>query len=376
MEDKSAHERYHRQVILKGFGTVAQNALLNARVLVIGAGGLGCPVLQYLTAAGLGNIGIVDNDVVSVSNLHRQVLYDTTDIGKLKVTAAAEKLRLMNPDTEITEYQIHFDKNNCLDIISKYDIIVDCTDNFSSRYLINDACVLKEKPLVFAAVNRYEGQLAVFNVYIKGKGRTGNYRDLFPEQPEQGEVLNCAEAGVLGVLPGVIGSLQSCEVIKLITGIGEPIVNQLMTYNALNNQFTVFNYTNNTNASGFMPGNVDDFLKMNYENECVINGNHFEINVEIFDKLLHQNNTRLIDVRESYELPSVNEFACTRIPLRELKEKLNELVEDNVVFFCQSGIRSLQAAAMAAEHFKNNNRFYSLRGGIVSWKKIHEKQLS
>ncbi len=246
----SSNERYQRQVTLKGFGPAAQNALLNAKVLVIGAGGLGCPVLQYLTAAGTGCIGIVDDDVVSISNLHRQVLYDANDIGKPKVSVASAKLRLMNPGTDLTEHKIYLDKNNCLDIIRAYDVIVDCTDNFASRYMINDACVLEGKPVVYGAVSRFEGQAAVFNVMQEGRETTGNYRDLFPVQPEQGEVMNCAEAGVLGVLPGIIGSMQANETIKLITGIGEPLANQLLTFNAINNRQFIYNYAANKDLQG------------------------------------------------------------------------------------------------------------------------------
>jgi adenylyltransferase/sulfurtransferase len=376
MENKSLHERYQRQVALKGFGEAAQNALLQAKVLVIGAGGLGCPVLQYLVAAGTGCIGVVDDNTVSMSNLHRQVLYDTNDMSKPKISVAVEKLRLMNPDVKLMGYQIHLQKNNCLEIINEYNIIVDCTDNFASRYMINDACVLKEKPLVYAAVNRFEGQVAVFNVSRKGKESTGNYRDLFPEQPEQGEVLNCEEAGVLGVLPGIIGSIQACEVIKLITGIGEPLVNQLLTYNAINNQVSVFGYQSNKQLSAIVPRNENDFLNMNYENECVREYHHFGMDAGKFDARLLQNNTRFIDVRELHELPLVTEFEHASIPLGELKNKMNELAQDTIIFFCQSGIRSLQAAAMAAKHFGNNNRFFSLNGGIVAWKKLHEKQLT
>lgn len=374
MKGKSSHERYQRQIILKDFGEAAQNALLQARVLVIGAGGLGCPVLQYLTAAGTGFIGIVDDDVVSVSNLHRQVLYDTGDIGKSKVSVAIAKLRLMNPDTEFVGYKIRLDKNNCLDRISEYDVIIDCTDNFASRYMINDACMLKRKPLVHAAVNRFEGQVAVFNVFSEGKDRTGNYRDLFPEQPEPGEVMNCAEAGVLGVLPGIIGSMQACEAIKLITGIGEPLVNQLLTFNALNNQVFVFGYKSNKQSAAIIPGNEADFLKMNYEEECVTEAYQYGIGAEEFDALLMQSDARFIDVREPHELPLITEFDYYRIPLGEIKLKMDELAGGKIIFFCQSGIRSLQAAAMASEYFGEDKRFFSLQGGILSWKKLHEKQ--
>lgn len=372
---KSSNERYQRQVTLKGFGEVAQNALLNARVLVIGAGGLGCPVLQYLVAAGTGCIGIVDDDVVSLSNLHRQVLYDMNDIGKSKVSVAAAKLRLMNPDTELTGYKIHLDKNNCLSIISEYDIIVDCTDNFASRYMINDACVLKGKPLVYGAVSRFEGQVAVFNVIQEGKERTGNYRDLFSVQPEPGEVMNCAEAGVLGVLPGIIGSMQANETIKLIARIGEPLVNQILTFNATNNRQFIYNYTAN-NSVDEMPRDEEAFKKMNYEIECSVDNHFFEIEIEKFDEMLLSKEVKFIDVREYHELPSVDEFDHTRIPLGELKSKMSEFSEGNIVFFCQSGIRSLQAATIAAEYSGDNNKYFSLRGGITAWKKVHEKQLT
>jgi molybdopterin/thiamine biosynthesis adenylyltransferase/rhodanese-related sulfurtransferase len=376
MKAKSSHERYQRQVTLKGFGEAAQNDLLQASVLVIGAGGLGCPVLQYLTAAGTGCIGILDDDVVSITNLHRQVLYDTNDIGKPKVSVAATKLRQMNPDTKLLEFNIHLDKNNCLDIINAYDLIVDCTDNFASRYMINDACVLKGKPLVYAAVTRFEGQVAVFNFNEEGKRLTGNYRDLFPQQPEHGEVMNCAEAGVLGVLPGIIGSMQACEAIKIITGIGEPLLNKLLTYNAINNKVIVFDYEQNTQSASIMPQTEIDFKNMNYENECVTEGHHFKIGAEKFEQMLQQNNAKFIDVRELHELPLVTEFETLQIPFGELKLRWNEFSGEKIIFFCQSGTRSLQAAVMAAEHFGNNNMFYSLQGGIVSWKKIHEKQLA
>jgi adenylyltransferase/sulfurtransferase len=372
---KSSNERYQRQLTLKGFGDAAQNALLQSKVLVIGAGGLGCPVLQYLTAAGIGCIGIVDDDVVSITNLHRQVLYDVNDIGKSKVTIAIAKLRLMNPDVELVEHKIYLDKNNSLPLISKYDVIVDCTDNFSSRYMINDACVLKRKPLVFAAVNRFEGQVAVFNINEKGKQPSGNYRDLFPNQPMNDEVMNCAEAGVLGVLPGIMGSMQANEVIKLITGIGEPLINQLLTYNSLNNQVAIFKYGANEESFLMIPKNENDFVKMNYENECAI-PHSLEISVDEFEKLVSNTKTLLIDVRELHELPLVTEFGHTKISLGELKNRLSEFAkEDSIVFFCQSGIRSLQAANMVSKEFGSKINVRSLKGGIVAWKEAHEKEL-
>ncbi|MBD0294073.1 MAG: HesA/MoeB/ThiF family protein, partial [Flavisolibacter sp.] len=218
MVSNEHNERYQRQVILQEFGEAGQQKLLQAKVLVIGAGGLGCPVLQYLAAAGVGVVGIADDDIVSLTNLHRQVLYSMSDIGKSKVERAAAILRQLNPDIEIIPYHLRLTNKNALDIITAYDIVVDATDNFPTRYLLNDACVLLSKPLIYGAVSKFEGQVAVFNGVGSSGEKSVNYRDLFPVPPQEDEVPNCAEAGVLGVLPGIIGSLQAGEVIKLITG--------------------------------------------------------------------------------------------------------------------------------------------------------------
>jgi adenylyltransferase/sulfurtransferase len=373
MNEHFLQERYQRQIILKGFGETAQQALLQAKVLVVGAGGLGSPVLQYLTAAGVGKIGIVDGDVVSVSNLHRQVLFDESDIGKYKVAIALNKLKLMNAAIDFEVYPYYLDIKNCLEIISGYDVVVDCTDNFSSRYMINDACVLKQKPLVFAAVSGFEGQVAVFNCMIAEKKVSGNYRDLFPIQPNDGEVLNCAEAGVLGILPGIIGSMQASEAIKIIAGIGKPLINQLLTFNALNNETTIFTY--NQNVESTVVKSEDDFYRMNYDASCETVNNPFEIDVAAFDKMIVQKET-IIDVRELYELPVANEIEHIKIPLVQLINSLNKLPEGKIIFFCQSGMRSMQAATMAAEYFADGKRFFSLQGGILAWKKMHKTQLS
>ncbi len=373
MNENFLQERYQRQIILKGFGETAQQALLQAKVLVVGAGGLGSPVLQYLTAAGVGKIGIVDGDVVSVSNLHRQVLFDESDIGKYKVAIALNKLKLMNGAIDFEVYPYYLDTKNCLDIISSYDVVVDCTDNFSSRYMINDACVLKQKPLVFAAVSGFEGQVAVFNCMMDEKKVSGNYRDMFPIQPNDGEVLNCAEAGVLGILPGIIGSMQASEAIKIIAGIGKPLINQLLTFNALNNQTTIFTYSQNAQSTVVKTEN--DFYTMNYDTSCETVNNPFEIDVAVFDKMALQKAT-IIDVRELYELPVANEFEHIKIPLAQLQNSLHQLPKGKIIFFCQSGMRSMQAATMAAEYFMDGNRFYSLHGGILAWKKMHQPQIS
>lgn len=256
--------RYQRQITLAEFGSQAQEKLANAKVLVIGAGGLGCPALQYLVAAGVGHIGIADFDTVHLSNLHRQILFGQEDIGKKKVLVAKEKLVQLNNLVQIETYDVQWKHEHCVQYFPLYHIIIDATDNFASRYLINDACVLLGKPLVFGAVNKFEGQVAVFN----NSKEACNYRDLFPVPPSNNEVANCATAGVLGVLPGVIGSMQATETIKLITGIGETLENQLLNYNALNQSIFTIQLTKNPASLEKMPSSIDTFLNTNYEVLC------------------------------------------------------------------------------------------------------------
>lgn len=367
-------ERYSRQLILQGFGPAAQDALTKAKVLVIGAGGLGCPVLQYLVAAGVGTVGIVENDRVSLSNLHRQVLYDTRDVDKLKIEVAADKLRLINPEVSIISYPVYLDKNNSLAIISEYDVIIDCTDNFATRYMVNDACFIKNKPLVYGAVSGFEGQVAVFNAATGAGERSGNYRDLFPEQPKSGEVLNCAEAGVLGVLPGIIGTLQATEVIKLITGKGDVLINQLLTFDALKNKMTVFNYGLNKNAALLTPYTEEAFLQMNYVEACEVESTSLNIDALQLSQLMHEHNATIIDVREPHELPIITQYHHLKIPLLQLQTRLPEFADQTIIFICQSGSRSLQAAQMAAAYFGNEHLFYSLHGGVKQLISLSETQ--
>lgn len=258
--------RYQRQITLEGFGIAAQEQLANAKVLVIGAGGLGCPILQYLAAAGVGHLGIADYDKVSFSNLNRQVLFGQGDLGKSKVEIAAAKIKALNNLVQITIYQQQWDQALSIAHFPNYDIIVDATDNFASRYLINDASVLLNKPLVFGAVSKYEGQVAVFNK--EEEGVAVNYRDLFPVPPKNDEVMNCAEGGVLGVLPGLIGVMQATEVIKLITGVGNPLANQLVNYNALTNEYFKVKLIKNPLALSTMPASLEAFIQTNYEQLC------------------------------------------------------------------------------------------------------------
>src|SRR5438309_5424022 len=227
-------QRYARHLILPEVGGAGQRKLLNTSVLLLGAGGLGSPAALYLAAAGVGKIGILDFDVVDASNLQRQILHGTEDLGRLKVESAAHSIRSINPDVEVVEHNLHINSSNALDLFRPYDVIVDGTDNFPTRYLANDAAYFLAKPLVHGAIYRFEGNLTVFDA---ARG-TGCYRCLFPNPPPPGAVPSCAEAGVFGVLPGIIGSIQAVEAIKLIIGKGEPLIGRLLLFDALDMEFT------------------------------------------------------------------------------------------------------------------------------------------
>ena len=368
--NSQVYERYQRQVILPELGEQGQQKLLQAKVLVIGAGGLGCPVLQYLAAAGVGTIGIVDDDVVALSNLHRQVLYAVADIGTSKAATAARVLNGLNPDINIIAHNIRLTTDNALGLINAFDIIVDGTDNFATRYMINDACVLLDKPLVYGAISQFEGQAAVFNYPSKKNTEKINYRDIFPHPPKEGEVLNCAEAGVLGVLPGIIGGFMANETIKMITSIGELLAGQLLIYNALNNQVYTMKLAAGDNTRSLIPEDKEAFLQTDYVWLCAAPHSDLEIDVRTFNDLLANEKTAsIIDVREPHEMPMVTEFATIKIPLGQLNGQTDLIQSDTVILFCQSGKRSLQAANILSGIFGNTKKIYSLKGGIVQWKK-------
>lgn len=232
---KEEISRYSKQLLLPEIGIKGQQKLKEAKVLVIGVGGLGCPVLQYLGTVGVGTIGIVDFDIVDITNLHRQVLYVIDDIGKGKAIIASEKISLANPTIKLESFNLKLDSSNAQEIITNYDIIVDCTDNFETRYLINDTCVLLKKPFVYGGIYKFDGQLSVFNYPLKDGSIGPNYRDVFPEMVQDEMEVNCAVSGVIGVVPGIIGTMQANEVIKMITGIGEVCYGKLLIYNSLNN---------------------------------------------------------------------------------------------------------------------------------------------
>ncbi len=344
----------------------AQQKLQAARVLVVGAGGLGCPVLQYLCGSGVGTIGVVDNDVVSLSNLHRQVLYETGDIGKPKAVVAAERLRKLNPDIQIRRYQERLTSKNALHIIPDYDIIVDGSDNFPTRYLVNDACVLLGKPFVYGAIAQYQGQLAVFNWHIaEGQSRPVHYRDVFAQQPASHEVLNCSEAGVLGVLPGIVGTMMAAEVVKMITGVGTGCTGELLTYDMLSQQLYKFSIVPNPEADRLIPASADELHEAIYDEVCA-NQNLFEIDPPVFTEWLQRKDIVFVDVRNAGEQPLVKGLSHINIPLPELENRTAELTQPNIVLFCASGRRSSQAAQLLNK-LDIRLKVYSLRGGINNW---------
>ena len=367
MNTNFTYERYQRQIILKELGIAGQHKLAAAKVLVIGAGGLGCAALQYLVAAGIGNVGIVDDDVVSISNLHRQVIYTVQDIGKPKSLIAKEKLQQLNPEISIIAYNEKLTTKNALNIIECFDIIMDGTDNFASRYLINDACVLMNKPLVFGAVSQFEGQVAIFNCQNKDESTPVNYRDLFPVPPKDDEVLNCAEAGVLGVLPGITGTMMASETIKLITGMGLPLINSLLTFNALNNQFFQVALSSNPATVLLLPQDEEAFKEMDYVFLCSASFEPFEINVDRFNELIATSKVDIIDVREPGELPEIKEFNYIQIPLSIFEENIPLIENETVILFCQSGKRSKQAAQSLIDRMGTSKKIFSLKGGIINW---------
>ena len=374
MNNYNKYERYQRQIKLKELRTTGQDKLFQSKVLVAGAGGLGCPALQYLAAAGVGTIGIIDFDMVELSNLQRQTLYSVEDIGKSKAIRAVEKLKVFNPDIQFHIHNLKLESKNALELIGNYDIVMDGTDNFPTRYLINDACVLLNKPLVYGAILRFEGQAGVFNLQDKNNYKT-NYRDLFPNPPLPSTVPSCNEAGVLGVLPGIIGTLQAAEVIKIITGIGDPLSNKILSYNVLNNLFYEFNISPAPGTKTSYPKNKTEFENFDYEWFCGARHEQLEVTADDFEHLLKSGNITVIDVREPGELPAVAEFSFVQIPLSCFEETITKhSVKNTTIFFCQSGKRSLTAAKMLKEKFPDG-RVYSLKGGMEEWKKHQLKKI-
>ncbi|HRE80623.1 MAG TPA: molybdopterin-synthase adenylyltransferase MoeB [Opitutaceae bacterium] len=356
--------RYQRHLSLAGFGPDAQVALRRGRVLVIGAGGLGCPLLLYLAAAGVGQITIMDPDMVDTTNLQRQVLFTTEDVGQPKAEAAARRLRALNPLIDVHARVERLTRENALERIASHTVVADGSDNFATRYLVNDACVLADRPLVYGAIQQFEGQASVFN-YQGGP----TYRCLFPEPPEAGTVPNCAEAGVLGVLPGLIGTIQATETIKLLTGIGEPLSGRLLLWDALTMQSRSLRIAPDPRRKI-----ITSLPPDGYGAVCAVPtpvATSDELTVDEFRTSKIQD-VQLIDVRESWERALGHMESSVHVPLGSLgtddaRRALASLDPHRAtVVYCAGGVRSLKALpALRSEHRFSSVK--SLRGGFTAW---------
>ncbi|HUB25485.1 MAG TPA: molybdopterin-synthase adenylyltransferase MoeB [Tepidisphaeraceae bacterium] len=408
--------RYKRHLILDEVGMEGQLKLLNSRVLCIGAGGLGCPISLYLAAAGVGTIGLADVDIVSPSNLQRQVLFGVSSIGQDKVKAAAARLKDLNPDVNVIEHKMVVNSGNVLDLIKDYDVVIDGTDNFPTRYCVGDACVMAKKPNVYGSIFRFEGQVTVFAPHLENPNRPGEkgpcYRCMFPEPPDPGSVPSCAEGGVVGVLPGIIGTLQANETIKLLLGLGKPAIGKLLFFDATELEFKSFKLRRDPTCP--VCGDHPTITKpIDYEQFCGVpildpkslaeteaevkhakggnglapgkdpglddrglpRGYNFKPDWEVTPRQVKQ----MLDAHEKFyfvdcRLP--NEYAITRIegatliPLQEITrhaEKLKEHKDEPIVVHCKSGGRSMQFVQILRQNGFANAR--SMAGGILTWNK-------
>ena len=354
--------RYQRHLSLSGFGPEAQAKLQAARVLVIGAGGLGCPILLYLAAAGVGHLTVIDADTVDVSNLQRQVLFTTEDAGKPKAETAARRLIALNPCITIKSIVARLTRSNAIELISAHDVVVDGSDNFATRYLVNDACVLAGKPLIYGAIQGFEGQASVFNF---NGGPT--YRCLFPEPPAAGTVPNCSEAGVLGVLPGLIGTVQATETIKVITGIGEPLSGRLLLWNSLTMTSRTLRFAADPVARA-----VTELPPDGYGETCAVPQKAMTDEIAALDLHAMQPSFQLIDVREDWERALGAIQPSVHVPLAKLgsDDAAQALIaldpHADTVVYCAGGVRSLKALVpLRARHGFTSVR--SLCGGFKGW---------
>jgi adenylyltransferase/sulfurtransferase len=359
------YERYRRHLVLPELGAEGQQRLLAARVLLIGAGGLGCPLAQYLAAAGVGTLGIVDPDVIDASNLQRQVLYATRDVGRPKVEVARERVLAQNPDVRVEAHALQLVAGNALEILAGYDVIVDGSDNFPTRYLANDACVRLGKPNVHGSVFRFEGQASVFDAR-----RGPCYRCLYPEPPPPGAAPSCAEGGVLGVLPGLVALIQATETIKLVTGLGEPLIGRLLQLDALEMSFQEFRLRKDPACPvcGERP-TVTELI--DYEGFCGIRHEtplREKSAVEVAALRARGEDFLLLDVREPEEHERARIDGARLIPLGELPIRLAELAtwkDRTVVVHCRSGGRSARACRLLEE--QGFADVWNLTGGIDAW---------
>ncbi len=356
-------ERYSRQLVLPEIGREGQRKLKGSSVLVVGAGGLGIPAAVYLAAAGVGTIGIVDGDIIERSNLHRQVIYSEADVGRPKAVVAQERLLQVNPHVKVKPHQVHLDSSNALGILKGYDVVIDCTDNFPARYLINDACVLLGKPDVYASIFRFDGQASVFDA------RTGPcYRCLFPEPPPPETVQSCAIAGVLGVLPGIMGGIQAAQTVNMLVDTGQPLVGRLLLFNANDMTFNELKVGKNSDCP--VCGRNPTVTKLiDYDEFC---GTRREFHVtDVKPKALKQlidagSKLVLLDVREPFEHDLCRIEGSVLLPVGELERRVGELnKDDDIVVYCHVGVRSARAAEfLSSRGFK---RVKNLSGGILAW---------
>ena len=361
--------RYSRHLIMPEVGMDGQLKLKNARVLCIGAGGLGSPLALYLGAAGVGKLGIVDFDVVDFTNLQRQVIHGTSDVGRTKLQSARDTLLEINPNVEIETFETHLSSENALDIFREYDIVADGTDNFPTRYLVNDACVLLGKPNVYASIFRFEGQASIF--YAE---QGPCYRCLYPEPPPPGLVPSCAEGGVLGVLPGIMGCVQAMETIKLILSRGDPLIGRLLLFDALGMKFRELRLRKNPDCP--VCGTHRTITKLiDYEQFCGIRGEeHIPVQTgipeitpaEVKKKMDAHEPFILIDVREPHEYQICRIPGSKLIPLGEVPKRMNELDSaDEIVVHCKSGMRSAKAVDLLMK--SGFRKIHNLKGGILAW---------
>ncbi len=360
--------RYSRHLIMPEVGVAGQLKLKNASILLIGAGGLGAPLGLYLAAAGIGRIGLVDFDVVDHTNLHRQVIHGTRDVGRKKLDSAADRMRDINPNVQLELHEVALTSENALQILKDYDVIVDGTDNFPTRYLVNDACVLLGKPNVYGSIFRFEGQATVF-AYPGGPC----YRCSYPEPPPPGLVPSCAEGGVLGILPGIIGVIQATEAVKLILGIGEPLIGRLLRYDALEMRFREYKVRRDPDCPvcGDHPS-ISELI--DYQEFCgiphqVSNSEPLkgELDViEVKQKIDRGDDFVLLDVREPHEYQIASISQAKLIPLGDLGKRAGELSKsDEIVVHCKSGGRSAKAVELLKQQgFKN---VANMKGGILAW---------
>jgi sulfur-carrier protein adenylyltransferase/sulfurtransferase len=359
----SERERYQRHLALSEIGAGGQEKLKAARVLVVGAGGLGSPAALYLAAAGCGTVGLLDGDRVELSNLQRQVLFDTAAIARPKAEAGRERLASLNPEVRIVAHALELEAANVRELFAQYDLVVDGTDRLPTHYLINDACVLLRRPLVTAAIHRFEGQVMT---YVPGRGPC--YRCVFPHS-EDAMVANCAQAGVLGVLPGVLGTLQATEAIKLITGAGEPLVGRLLTYDALDMRFSEFRITRRSDCAvcGDAP-TISELRDASPGRAAAVPAGVRHLSAEALRELLgaQRHAPLLVDVREVREFGAGHLQGSVNIPLGELPQRLGEIAPDAApVFICRSGGRSLAACQLALR--ANIAAPANLDGGLLAW---------